>query len=68
MLRESIPQADPAKRWRDTVNLSELEQEEYLRKGCKFAGRCPKVMDTCKTVLPEDIIVDDTLVKCHLYT
>jgi peptide/nickel transport system ATP-binding protein len=68
LLRESIPEADPARRWSSTVTLTELEQEEYLRKGCKFAGRCPKVMDICKTVVPDDILLEDTLVKCHLYS
>jgi len=67
LLRDSIPQADPKLRWSDTVTLTELEHEEYLRKGCKFAGRCPKVMDICKRVVPADIVVDDVLVKCHLY-
>jgi len=68
LLRESIPEANPKKRWTTTVNLTELEQEEYLRKGCKFAGRCPEVMDICKGVVPADLIVNDTLVKCHLYS
>ena len=68
LLRDSIPQADPAKRWTTTVTLAELEQEEYLRRGCKFAGRCPDVMDVCKGVVPADINVDGVLVKCHLYS
>jgi len=68
LLRDSIPQADPRRRWTDTVSLMEMEQEEYLRKGCKFAGRCPMVMDICKTQVPADIDVDGTLVKCHLYS
>jgi peptide/nickel transport system ATP-binding protein len=68
LLRDSIPQADPRRRWTDTVSLMEMEQEEYLRKGCKFAGRCPLVMDICKTQAPADIDVDGTLVKCHLYS
>ncbi len=68
LLRESIPEIDPKKRWHDTVTLTELEQDEYLRKGCKFAGRCPVVMDICKGVVPNDIILDDVLVKCHKYT
>ncbi len=68
LLRDSIPQADPKLRWSDTVTLAELEQEEYLRKGCKFAGRCPNVMDICKRVAPADIAIDDVLVKCHLYS
>jgi peptide/nickel transport system ATP-binding protein len=68
LLRDSIPQADPAKRWTTTVTLSELEEEEYLRRGCKFAGRCPEVMEICKGVVPADIQVGDVLVKCHKYS
>lgn len=68
LLRDSIPQADPQKRWTTTVTLAELEHEEYLRRGCKFAGRCPDVMDICKRVVPADIPVDGVLVKCHKYS
>jgi peptide/nickel transport system ATP-binding protein len=68
LLRDSIPQADPTKRWTTTVTLAELEQQEYLRQGCRFAGRCPDVMDICKRVVPADIRVDDVLVKCHKYS
>jgi peptide/nickel transport system ATP-binding protein len=68
LLRESIPEADPEKRWNYRINLSELEHEEYLRVGCKFSGRCPEVMEICKGVMPEDIDVDGVLVKCHLYS
>jgi peptide/nickel transport system ATP-binding protein len=67
LLRESIPQADPTMRWRGKVSLNETEEEEYLRQGCKFAGRCPAVMDICKRVVPADIPVGNVLVKCHLY-
>jgi peptide/nickel transport system ATP-binding protein len=68
LLRESIPEADPKRRWKNTVNLTELETDEFQRTGCKFAGRCPDVMDICRGVVPEDLIVDDTLVKCHKYS
>lgn len=68
LLRESIPEADPKKRWSTTVKLSDAEHEEYLREGCRFAGRCPLVMDICKQEVPEDVYVDDVLVKCHKYT
>jgi peptide/nickel transport system ATP-binding protein len=67
LLRDSIPQADPQKRWTSRVTLAELEYEEYMRQGCKFAGRCPDVMDICKGVVPADIITNDVQVKCHLY-
>jgi peptide/nickel transport system ATP-binding protein len=68
LLRESIPEADPKRRWKNTVNLSELEQDEFQRIGCKFAGRCPDVMEICKGTVPEDLIIDDVLVKCHKFT
>lgn len=53
--------------WPDKVSLSELEQDEYLRKGCKFAGRCPAVMEQCKGNMPADIRLEDVQVKCQLY-
>ncbi len=68
LLRESIPEADPRKRWTTKVELLESEQEEYLRVGCKFAGRCPQVMERCKGEAPKDAFVDDVLVKCFLYS
>ena len=68
LLRESIPEADPRKRWTTKMELSESEQEEYLRVGCKFAGRCPQVMERCKREAPKDVSVDDVLVKCFLYS
>lgn len=68
LLIESIPEADPSKRWDKRVSLTELEQEEYLRKGCKFAGRCPEAMEQCRGIVPPDVYLDDVLVKCHLYT
>jgi peptide/nickel transport system ATP-binding protein len=68
LLRESIPEADPTKRWSGRITLSELEYEEYLREGCKFAGRCPGAREICRTEVPADIYIDDVLVKCHRYT
>jgi ABC-type dipeptide/oligopeptide/nickel transport system ATPase component len=35
--------------------------------GCRFADRCPSVMDVCRTTEPASVLVDDRLVKCHLY-
>ncbi len=68
LLRESIPEVAPDMRWKEVITLTEIEHEEYLRKGCKFAGRCPRVMDICKNVMPDDINIHGVLVKCHLYT
>ena len=68
LLRESIPEPDPQRRWEGAVRLSDADQEEYLRQGCRFAGRCPLVMDICRRVVPAEIWIDDVLVKCHKYT
>jgi peptide/nickel transport system ATP-binding protein len=68
LLRDSIPEADPRRRWNGRVNLNETEQAEYLRQGCRFAGRCPFVMDICRENVPPDIVVNDVQVKCFLYS
>jgi len=67
MLKESIPEADPNKKWTERISIKELETEEYMRKGCKFAGRCPYVMDKCKDNMPAEIFVDNRIVRCWLY-
>jgi len=36
--------------------------------GCPFAGRCPKVSETCRTTLPPVTQLEkDHYVRCHLY-
>jgi len=67
LLRESVPEADPKRKWTSRIKLSELEQEEYAKLGCKFAGRCPEVMDICRKNLPDYYEVDGVKVKCFLY-
>jgi peptide/nickel transport system ATP-binding protein len=66
-LKASIPQADPDKVWDSKINLSELDSEEFAREGCKFAGRCPAVMDKCKHKVPPNFVRDGRMVKCFLY-
>jgi peptide/nickel transport system ATP-binding protein len=67
LLRASIPEADTGRRWQGEIKLSDTEQDEYLRQGCRFAGRCPRVMDICRTTPPPDFEVDGAHVSCHLY-
>ena len=67
LLRDSIPQADPRQRWQGKVTLNESEYDEYLKQGCRFAGRCPMVMDICRKQAPADIPIGDVMVRCHLY-
>ena len=68
LLRDSIPQADPNMRWEGQVNLNETEQDEYLKTGCRFAGRCPLVMDICRQQVPPDYVVNEVLIKCHKFS
>jgi peptide/nickel transport system ATP-binding protein len=69
LLRDSIPEADPERRWIGRVTLNETEKAEYLKKGCRFAGRCPLVMDICRVQVPPDVIAENNvLVKCFKYT
>ncbi len=67
LLKKSVPEPDPDQQWNEDIKLSTFETEEYARTGCKFAGRCPQVMPICKTSPPEDIVVDNSTVKCFLY-
>lgn len=67
LLRDSIPQADPRQRWQGKVTLNESEYDEYLKQGCRFAGRCPMVMDICRQKAPANIPIGDVMVRCHLY-
>jgi len=67
MLKESIAQPDPRSKWNTRVDLHLTEREEYLLKGCKFAGRCPHAMDACRKENVPDFEVDGTTVKCLLY-
>ena len=68
LLRDCIPDTDLKNRWRNKIQISENDAEEYLRGGCKFAGRCAHVMDICRTKVPPDIETAGILVKCHLFT
>lgn len=68
ILRESVPEPDPERKWQGKVELSSFEEKEFQRTGCRFAGRCPFVMDICKREVPRDITVDGVIVKCHLYS
>ena len=67
LLKESVPQADPKRRWIEEIVLSDTEYEEYSRGGCKFAGRCPFVKEICKREMPEERYVNGIMVRCHLY-
>jgi peptide/nickel transport system ATP-binding protein len=70
LLIESVPEPAPKGResWAKHISLGTTEVKEYGRVGCKFAGRCPEVMDICRQVDPPDVQIERRTVKCYLYT
>ena len=70
LLKESVPEPAPKEResWAKHISLGTTEVKEYGRVGCKFAGRCPHVMEICRQVDPPDVQVERRVVKCYLYT
>ena len=68
LLKSSILEPDPGTKAQTKVVLSASDADDYLRTGCKFADRCPRVLDVCKRVVPKDVIMDGRMVKCHLYS
>jgi len=69
LLKESVPAPDPVDKegWAKRIGLSTTEVKEYSRKGCKFAARCPKVMEKCRQEDPPDVEAEGRIVKCYLY-
>ena len=70
LLEESVPRpaAEARESWAKNIDLGTMETKEYGRIGCKYAGRCPHVMDICTTTVPPDVEVEGRRVKCFLYT
>ena len=69
LLKESVPAPAPKDResWAKHIGLGTTEVKEYGRIGCKFAERCPHVMNICRTTDPPDFQVGRQTVKCYLY-
>jgi oligopeptide/dipeptide ABC transporter ATP-binding protein len=71
ILINSNPEPDPdsEKQRPSTAIKGEIPSPVNVPQGCRFANRCPKVMDVCHQQTPQlnplpDI---DRLVACHLY-
>ncbi len=70
LLIESNPEPDPQlERTRESVAIKgEVTSPINVQPGCRFAERCPKVMDECWKNTPDPTTVEsDRLVACHLY-
>lgn len=70
LLKESVPELEPRVKeaWAKNISLGATEVKEYSQIGCKFASRCPYVMDICRQVNPPDVQVNNRIAKCFLYT
>lgn len=70
MLLNSIIEPDIEIRKRiKPVKLSSIEISEYLAPGCKFANRCPYVMQQCRNRAPPLVSIDSgRTVLCWLYS
>ncbi|MGB4246859.1 MAG: ABC transporter ATP-binding protein [Pseudohongiellaceae bacterium] len=69
ILIASNPEPDPdTERARlSTPITGEIPSPVNVPEGCRFASRCPKVMDVCRQKTPQLREVDGRLVACHLY-
>jgi len=73
LLVASNPEPDPISERRrvGTTITGEIPSPVDIPPGCRFAGRCPKVMDVCRRVDPQLLPLRDATdrqVACHLYT
>lgn len=66
-LKTSIPSIKADESWDEKIDLAVIETDEYTRTGCKFAGRCPAVMDICHENIPPSVQHEGRTVKCFLY-
>ncbi len=66
----SNPEADPAKERKreQTVLQGEIPSPVNLKPGCRFAGRCPKVMPVCASTDPVwKEVTPGHFAACHLF-
>ncbi len=68
LLVESIPQMRTDRAWEDGAEELMSIDESMITTGCKFADRCPQVMDKCHDEHPPAFQLDDDRVaSCYLY-
>ena len=68
LLIDSIPWPDLTRQWgQQEIGMVDAETAR-VGKGCKFASRCPHVMDKCRQAPPPLYQVDgDRVASCYLY-
>ena len=71
LLIGSIPWPDLDRVWGEDIAVIDIEEDtsDESKVGCKFAGRCPHVMDKCKVAPPPLYWPDDNIrvASCYLF-
>ncbi|MEZ4673371.1 MAG: ABC transporter ATP-binding protein [Caldilineaceae bacterium] len=68
LLRESVPQPHPEDQASGhSRSIWGHWKSKNIAVGCKFAGRCPHVMEICRQADPPMVESDGRMVKCYLY-
>jgi peptide/nickel transport system ATP-binding protein len=68
LLIESIPQPDPKNRWGSEPPQQNWDTGDTQIAGCRFADRCPAVMDQCHTTKPAQYLMNEhQLATCLLH-
>jgi len=68
-LLQSIPSADPTKRWKERANLEYIERPLTRDADkCGYVARCPMAMPICSHSRPPEYVVDENhYASCFLY-
>ena len=68
LLIDSIPWPDINRRWGETeIKARESELSDHNNVGCRFAARCPFVMDKCKETPPLFQLNKHQAASCYLF-
>ena len=67
-LLDSVPYGIPADAKRLTSIPGNVPALDSIPSGCAFQDRCPKVMDICRKIEPEDLRLENNRrASCHLF-
>src|SRR5574341_512435 len=68
LLIDSIPWPDINRHWGETnIKAKEMELSDHESEGCRFAARCPFVMDKCKVLPPLFQLTQYQAASCYLF-